>query len=232
MAITNDKISLMQAAVKDVDLPGSIKLPDTGSVNGNILNSSSVRYLRAGQGIVLGSNSFTVKSVSNPKELILDQEYKDRMGNRASIDKADFYTDGNLLNLKNCAGKTVFSIDSTGSPLLHNGIVATVTEKEITIDAIRSGLVIITGNEAIVKLQNIEKLGFANTLHRFYLINQNATANGIQLSSETLTGKGTQTARHGTISKQSIATISVLIGKDNEYVVYLNGGVEVAQPTI
>lgn len=232
MALINNKISELQAAVKDVDLPGSIKLPDTASLVGNALMSSACRYLRPGQGILLGSTPFTVKSVAGSSAVTVD-EFKDRMGNRASIEKSDIYTDGKLLNLRNCAGTVVYSIDPTGTPILHSGLVARITERDVTIEAIQSGLVLVTGTEARLhfvtapgstETSSIDRLGFPNTLHEFRIINRGSDPMSLTSYDE---GNRETAKVYGTIPPNSLATVSILIGLPTQnartsFVVYLD----------
>lgn len=236
MALINNKIADLQAAIKDVDLPGSIKLPDTASIVGNALMSPACKYLRPGQGIVLASNAFTIKSVTGSTAVTVD-EFKDRMGNRGSIEKSDLYTDGNLFNLKNCAGALVYSIDATGTPVLHTGLAARTTDRDVTIEAMRAGLVVVTGTEArlrfvsapgVAEASAIDRLGFPNTLHEFRVVNR--SGDPMALTTEDLAGAGRDaTKTHGTIPARSIATVSVLVGipssanKDSGgFVIYVN----------
>lgn len=218
MALVNHKITELQAAVRDTDILGSIKLPDSASLTGNTILSTACKYLRPGQGVVLSAQPFTIKSATRSSAITTD-EFKDRMGNRASIEKADLYTDGNLFNLRNCAGVLAFSIDPTGTPVLHNGLSARVTERDILIDAMRSGLVVVTGGkEAMIKfvvsgsadtVSSIDRLGFANTLHTFKIYNR-----GSDVVSVMTEGTGGKT--WGTVAAGGMCTVDILIGARDE----------------
>lgn len=216
MAMTTDRLIALQSAVKEVDFPGSIKLPDSGSVSGSSLVSVSAKYLKPGQGIVVGSNAFTVKGVVSTKEVVLDSEFKDRTGNRASIDNADLYMDGNLLNLKTCAGNVVYSVNASGSPLLHNGLVGVSVSKDVSIDDIKSGLVVATGKDVVLKLSDATFV--ANSLYVFYLLNN--SSDEVNLNVDVAFVKK--------LPALSLSTVRLFVGTNNAVSVYLDSHVKQA----
>lgn len=210
MALATDKLTALQSAVKEVDFPGSIKLPDSGSVSGSSLVSVSAKYLKPGQGVVVGSNVFTVKGVLSTKEVLLDSEFKDRTGNRASIDNADLYMDGNLFNLKTCAGKVVYSVSANGSPILHNGLVGVSVAKDVSIDDIKSGLIVATTKDVALKVSDATFV--ANSLYVFYILNNSSDEVNLNVDA-TFVKK---------LAASSLSTVRLFVGTNNAVSVFVD----------
>jgi hypothetical protein len=181
MALYNSNLERKQAAILNSDIHASIKLPDTGSVTGSVLTTASAKYLRPGQGVVLGGNHFNITDIQG-NQVKIDREFIDRNGNAASIDRGDVYTDGTLMRINNCAERSVFEIDATGVPITKNGIPRKVKTDEITFDDIRTGFVVVknlpttvlrykSSDPSTSSKFGLEKLGPVGSLHTFILFN-------------------------------------------------------------
>lgn len=221
MAMANQNIGFLKTAVLDADVSASIKLPDTGTLTGNTLVSTSAKYLRPGQGAILGSHSFSVASV-NGNSVAVDAHYKDRMGNPGILDRADLYTDGALFRLSTCAKRTVFSVDPTGVPILHNGVPALKVADNLTIDHARLGFAVVsTGPTINFVFQStsgvgIDKLGFSNSLHRLVVANQT----GAELSIIFVNPSGVGPNQRVKIAKDCLSAVSIVVLDASSFNVY------------